>query len=202
MNNNNNDNHDNNVESKKIFFVGLNGRLEKQNSKKKSKPFVEQTKEIKKRVDVEKWDLSEEFLLSSTQLELINSIVKNDFKPINDESKLIIQQVERKISGYQQQDIEKKILNPEKLVNIKHIFDSLISCEMKCYYCKCEVLLLYEIVREHKQWTVDRINNDLGHNFDNYLIACLECNLKRRRRTKEAYFFTKNLNIVKQDNEK
>jgi hypothetical protein len=202
MNNNNNDNHDNNVESKKIFFVGLNGRLEKQNSKKKSKPFVEQTKEIKKRVDVEKWDLSEEFLLSSTQLELINSIVKNDFKPINDESKLIIQQVERKISGYKQQDIEKKILNPEKLVNIKHIFDSLISCEMKCYYCKCEVLLLYEIVREHKQWTVDRINNDLGHNFDNYLIACLECNLKRRRRTKEAYFFTKNLNIVKQDNEK
>ena len=191
-------------ENKTIYFVGLNGRLEKRSNNKRSKPFVEATKEIKKRVDSDKWDLSEDFLLSTTQLELIKEIIKNDYKALtlNNESKLIIQQLERKISGYKQQDIDKNIFNSQKIVNLKNIIDSLISCEMKCYYCKSDVLLLYEIVREHKQWTVDRIDNDLGHNYDNYLIACLECNLKRRRRSKDAYFFTKNLSIVKQNNEK
>jgi len=187
--------------NKTIFFVGLNGRLEKPSKKTRLKPFVEQHKEIKKRVDVEKWDLEDDFLLSVKQLELIKEIENNDYKAMNSENKLIIQQLERKISGYKQQDIDKNILNVEKLVHLKNIIQSLISCEMKCYYCKNEVLLLYEIVREHKQWTVDRIDNDLGHNYDNYLIACLECNLKRRRRSKDAYFFTKNLNIVKQNNE-
>ena len=197
MENNNDEN-----KNKTIYFVGLNGRLEKRSNNKRSKPFVEATKEIKKRVDSDKWDLSEDFLLSTTQLELIKEIIKNDYKPTNNESKLIIQQLERKISGYKQQDLDKNIFNSQKIVNLKNIIDSLISCEMKCYYCKSDVLLLYEIVREHKQWTVDRIDNDLGHNYDNYLIACLECNLKRRRRSKDAYFFTKNLSIVKQNNEK
>jgi hypothetical protein len=186
-------------DDKKIYFVGLNGRLEKPHTKHRVKTIIHENKEIKKRVDVEKWDLTDEFLLSSTQLELIKEVIDNEYKPTNNENKLILQQIERKISGYRQQDTDKNILDTEKIVNLKHILHSLISCEMKCYYCNCEMLLLYEIVREHKQWTVDRINNDLGHNCDNYLIACLECNLKRRRRSKDAYFFTKNLNIVKQD---
>ena len=57
--------------------------------------------------------------------------------------------------------------------------------------------LLYEIVRESKQWSVDRLDNDQGHNQHNYVLACLECNLKRRRRTAEKYLFTKQLTIVK-----
>ena len=59
------------------------------------------------------------------------------------------------------------------------------------------MFLLYDIVREAKQWTLDRINNDIGHNTDNVLISCLECNLKRRRTNKDAFLFTKQLVIVK-----
>ena len=59
------------------------------------------------------------------------------------------------------------------------------------------MFLLYDIVREAKQWTLDRINNDIGHNIDNVLISCLECNLKRRRTNKDAFLFTKQLVIVK-----
>ena len=134
------------------------------------------------------------------QLELIKLVQENDYKYTTSENKLIIQQLERKISGYKQQDIDKKKFNADKIVKIHHIIKSLIECDMKCYYCDCEMYLLYEVVREHKQWTVDRINNDLGHDYDNYVLACLECNLKRRRRTKDAYFFTKNLSVVKNDN--
>jgi hypothetical protein len=60
--------------------------------------------------------------------------------------------------------------------------------------------ILYENVREPKQWTVDRINNDLGHNIDNYVLACLDCNLKRRCRSSDKFLFTKQLNIIRQDN--
>ena len=59
--------------------------------------------------------------------------------------------------------------------------------------------VLYDISREMTQWSVDRINNDLGHNIGNFHLACLECNLKRRRRTDEKFLFTKQLNIIKHD---
>jgi hypothetical protein len=69
---------------------------------------------------------------------------------------------------------------------------------MKCIYCSEEVFILYERVRETKQWTLDRINNDIGHNSGNLVIACLECNLKRRRTNKDAFMFTKNMVIVRE----
>jgi len=76
----------------------------------------------------------------------------------------------------------------------------MIECELKCRYCSTEMNILYDISREIHQWSVDRIDNDVGHNIDNYHLACLDCNLKRRRRTDEKFLFTKQLNIVKQDN--
>ena len=57
--------------------------------------------------------------------------------------------------------------------------------------------ILYEKTREQKQWTLDRINNDIGHNTDNVVISCLECNLKRRKTNQSAFLFTKQLNLVK-----
>jgi len=59
------------------------------------------------------------------------------------------------------------------------------------------MLILYEIVRESLQWTLDRIDNAVGHNKNNVLIACLHCNLKRRKQSKDAFLFTKQLQIVK-----
>jgi hypothetical protein len=77
----------------------------------------------------------------------------------------------------------------------------MIECDLKCRYCKKEMIVLYNISREMTQWTVDRIDNDFGHNIDNFHLACLECNLNRRRRTDEKFLFTKQLNIIKQNND-
>ena len=60
--------------------------------------------------------------------------------------------------------------------------------------------ILYKNVRDSKQWSVDRLNNDLGHDNDNIVLACLDCNLKRRRKSADKFLFTKQLNIIKQDN--
>jgi len=68
-----------------------------------------------------------------------------------------------------------------------------------CYYCKHQMFILYEVSREMKQWTIDRIDNDKGHNNDNYHLACLECNLKRRRQTDDKFLFTKQLKIIRHE---
>ena len=74
-----------------------------------------------------------------------------------------------------------------------------MDCKNKCYYCKENVNVLYEIVREPKQWTLERLDNSFGHNHDNVVIACLNCNVRRRTMYHERYVFTKQLNIVKKD---
>ena len=60
-------------------------------------------------------------------------------------------------------------------------------------------MILYKRVREDYQWTLDRIDNNIGHTCDNTIIACLKCNLQRRRINKGAFLFTKQLKIIKQE---
>ena len=116
---------------------------------------------------------------------------------IDQTTKIILQQINKKIYGYKQQDIIKKLLNNEKFITLDSVINKMIECELKCYYCTCEMNVLYDISRESKQWSVDRIDNDLGHNIDNFYLACLECNLKRRRRSDEKFLFTKQMKLVK-----
>ena len=59
--------------------------------------------------------------------------------------------------------------------------------------------LIYENVRQMNQWTLDRIDNNFGHNKNNLVISCLECNLKRRNIDKDKFLFTKRLNIKKEE---
>ena len=101
------------------------------------------------------------------------------------------------------QDLKKNILireNREKnqAITPEQIVEKLLISLYKCYYCKREVQILYENTREPKQWTLERINNNEGHTYDNCVIACLECNLKRRRTNKDAFMFTKNLKIIRE----
>ena len=164
------------------------------------------------RVETNTWGLDNEDLAFETQLELLrqisDSLVKTkeaiketkDNKEItNKERQMIVSHIKTKLSSYKQQDILKKKYLPENFVSYNDVITLLSQSNMKCYYCSCETYLLYEIVREMKQWSLDRINNDIGHNKNNLVICCLECNLKRRRTNKDAFFFTKNLKIHKMD---
>jgi len=62
-------------------------------------------------------------------------------------------------------------------------------------------MLLYKLVREPKQWTLDRIDNEYGHSVDNIVLSCLECNLKRRRTNQNKFVFTKQLKITRIETE-
>jgi hypothetical protein len=109
----------------------------------------------------------------------------------------VSKEIRKKIYGYKYQDIEKGIYSEEDFIKETEVIDLLQSSGMKCYYCKESVVLLYEYVRDPKQWTLERIDNSRGHNKENVEIACLQCNLRRRCMYHERYLFTKQMNIVK-----
>jgi len=55
---------------------------------------------------------------------------------------------------------------------------------------------LYEYVRDPKQWTLERKDNSLGHTNDNVVLACLNCNIKRKCMHMERYEMTKLLEHI------
>jgi len=154
--------------------------------------------ELVKRGIMNKYNINETFFSYEKQLELIKEIYNKSNEYLNAREKTILkQELERKIASYKQQDLLKKKYNELLFIDIDCILKKLIDSDMYCFYCKCQVYILYEIVRELTQWTVDRINNDEGHNKDNFVISCLNCNIKRRNTNSSKFLFTKQLHLVK-----
>ncbi len=180
-------------EPKKIIISGTNNRYQ---MNKLIKP-KNTASEVKKRVESEKWSFPESNYEYSSQLKLIMDLSYNNNESFDEISKIVVNEINKKISGYKQQDKLKKIFDEDKFLTFENIIQKLIECHLKCYYCKAELKVLYDISRQMTQWSVDRIDNDKGHNIGNYYIACLECNLKRRRRSDDKFLFTKQMNLVK-----
>jgi hypothetical protein len=179
--------------NKKILITGTNNRyLIKRANRVKA--------ELKKRQLITKYKLGERFLNWDLQLELLKEMHDNTNSSQNCNEKTILkQEIERKINSYKQQDLLKNIYNPSLFIDTEYIIQKLMNCNMQCYYCNCQIVVLYEIVRELKQWSVDRVNNNEGHNKENLVIACLNCNLKRRTTNSNKFLFTKQLNLIKMD---
>jgi hypothetical protein len=152
---------------------------------------VETTKEKKVRVVTSRENWQSEYV-PSTQLHILATDASNN--PIY---KTMMQQIQAKLCGYKSQDQTKQLYEPDKIINLSSTVQLLIDCQLKCYYCKESVQVLYQHVREPKQWTLERISNDFGHNLGNVEIACLSCNLRRRTMYHERFLFTKQLTIVK-----
>ncbi len=104
--------------------------------------------------------------------------------------------IAKKLNGYKSQDKKFEIYSEYHCIKHVEVEQKLKDCDYTCYYCKEKVLMVYG-KRDPKQWTLDRIDNTMGHNTNNVLISCLACNLKRRNRTVEKFLFTKQLTISK-----
>lgn len=181
-NQNENQNENKNDERKQITINGINNKYQiKKVTQKKELP--------KTRQEVKKWKINNDYFSKDEQLDLLQ-------KEEGQYYFLLVQQIERKIQSYKHQDMEKKRVDEKNFISLKGVIELLCNSHLSCYYCKEDIFILYKIVRENKQWTLDRINNDIGHNTGNVIISCLECNLKRRRQTKDNYLFTKQLKIV------
>ena len=130
------------------------------------------------------------------QLNMLSNLSMNYDFPLKS---LLERELVRKISGYKYQDIKKNIYDPDLIITLADTVEKLLPTMLLCFYCKTKITLLYKLVREPTQWTLDRIDNSKGHSKDNTVVACLKCNLQRRIIDIDKFNFTKNLKISKSE---
>ena len=131
----------------------------------------------------------------TTYLNLLYLNENNDDKLLE---KLFITELKKKLSQYKNQDKTKQVFDKNHFIAYDDVIEKLVTCKLKCYYCINPVHIIYKDLKQPNQWTLDRIDNDIGHNTDNVVISCLKCNLDRGTKDMSKFNFTKKLKIVKQ----
>jgi len=137
--------------------------------------------------------------------EIIDTFLKGNIEWINklylnesfNNDKFIIKSLKRKLNGYKSQDVKKKRFDDIKFIGYDELLEKLVVSKLLCYYCRCKCSLISKKKRDMEQWTLDRINNDIGHFTKNVVISCLKCNLQKRRRGDEHFKFAKQMRIIK-----
>ena len=137
---------------------------------------------------------NDEIYNQENHMEFISNIINDiDF----DGKKHILQKIKNKLSSYKSQDKINKKFDEEKFISLSQLLEMIRDSNLKCYYCNCDMLLVYKNKKETKQWSLERLDNNLGHYNTNTCISCLECNLKRRQSNHEYFKYSKNLVIKK-----
>jgi hypothetical protein len=111
--------------------------------------------------------------------------------------KFIKQSIKTKISSYKSQDKKSKKYDEDQFITYDQLIEKLNNCKLVCYYCATTTLLVYKSKKETKQWSLERLNNNLGHYASNTCISCLKCNLERRNSNYEYFKFSKTLCVQK-----
>lgn len=150
-------------------------------------------------------DLDEGWLTQAYQLELVRTLVAQaptlvvlqQAQAVVQHQSLLLSELNHKIQGYKGQDIKKEIHEQTFLITLEDVLEKLLGSQLTCCYCSKPIYILYKNVREPLQWTLDRIDNDLGHTKANTCISCLKCNLQRRMIDADKFTFTKKLKIQK-----
>jgi len=147
----------------------------------------------KKIIDFKEKNIESE-LKNKTQIELLNRLyLEEDYKGV----KFMKSEVDRKLLSYKNQDIKKNKFNKEKIISYEQCLEKLVVSKLKCYYCRKDCLIYYENKLEKNQWTLDRLDNTIGHEKENVVICCYKCNIKRGRIDDKKFKFTKQLRVVK-----
>jgi hypothetical protein len=139
-------------------------------------------------------NIDENYLDFNIQKTLINRLYLNEIFPYKNE---IIKELDKKLSSYISQDIHKNKHTHDSSITRDEIIEKLVLSRLKCFYCNCDMVFLYNKVRTMNQWTLDRINNSLNHSNNNVIVSCLKCNLQKRCQNHDDFLFTKRLTISK-----
>ena len=144
--------------------------------------------DVERKSESRKLELEEQFYSHRIQLDLIRSMVcVEDELPLQYVSAVpvFVRHIKEKLSGYLSQDRLQGRVNDGVHISYMSALQKIVDCDQKCYYCCEDVLLLYTVVRESMQWTLDRIDNDVRHTADNVVVSCRDCNLSKRRSQKQ-----------------
>ncbi len=132
------------------------------------------------------------------QLESISELyLKGELSTNQKTNNDIIDVLKKKYSSYKSQDKQSHKYDSEQHITYEQMIEKLYNSKLKCYYCNCDLSILYNKKRLKTQWTLERLDNNLGHYTSNTCISCLECNLKRRTDNYEYFKQSKQTTIVK-----
>jgi len=160
-----------------------------------SKKVTTKSEELK-RTSCEKWNLPEHCFAHAYQMTEISKLYLNMECGGVEHRSLILKELTSKIAGYRRQDVEKRIFQKDLFVSLEDVVDKLLCSKLKCFYCKRNCELLYKNMYSKQQWTLDRIDNDVGHNTDNVVVSCLECNLKRGTMDSDRFKYGKQIGLT------
>lgn len=154
----------------------------------------------KKRKATKIIELSDDTKSYESQLLLLQTLreEKKERDDTKEEYTLAKREINKKISSYKKQDIDKRRYVESKFITFDETIELLCESQLLCYYCRKQMCIFYDNVREKSQWTLDRVDNDVCHSKDNLVVSCLACNLQKRRRESEAFKFMKQMKIKKQ----
>jgi len=133
-------------------------------------------------------------LQSITNLHLNKDTSMNNVNSVNQD---IITVLKKKYSSYKNQDKQSHKFDPEQHITYEQMIEKIYESKLKCYYCNCDLSILYNKKRLKSQWTLERLDNNLGHYNTNTCISCLECNLRRRTDNYEYFKQSKQTKVVK-----
>lgn len=80
-----------------------------------------------------------------------------------------------KVRSSKAYDLKNGNYDIESTIDIQFVL-GLINSSMNCFYCSKKMQLYFAA---HDFCSIERILNDVGHNKENCVLCCLECNLKR-----------------------
>lgn len=169
------------MDDKKINITGKNN-IDKFNKIKSKREVIKQYK------------LNSVYFTREKQLQCLHLFYFDIESSINN---IIQKEIKQKRQNYINQDKKNRFYNQDNFLSYDTILELLISSRLKCYYCRENIFLLYKNVREPYQWTLDRIDNLIGHNKKNCVISCLKCNIQKKRMNDEKFKFTKQMKIIK-----
>ena len=141
------------------------------------------------------WTIDDAFFAYDKQVEVLRRLVADD--PALEERKFFIKEIKHKLDGYSRQDVENNVHDLSAFISLDATIELLLVSKLRCAYCRECCQLIYKDVMAQRQWTLDRVDNDRGHNGDNVVIACLACNLQRRTMDAERFKFGKQLRVDK-----
>jgi len=135
-------------------------------------------------------------LIDTTQRKIQRPLIENPLSILeiiyqeedkDEDIEACVREIKKKYSGYKSQDKQKHKYDVQQHITFRELIEKMIACKLKCYYCNKDMLLTYNKKKDGLQWTLERLNNNLGHYRDNTCISCLKCNLGRRTENHEYY---------------
>jgi len=95
--------------------------------------------------------------------------LKDKILPGNDNISTIYPQ--SRINEYMKQDVIAH-RSLDNYITSSEVIQLLFKYNYRCMYC--------HIALNYRSWTLDRIDNNIGHTYSNCVISCLKCNVNQK----------------------